>query len=72
MSICEAHERECNVCELIERGVRSAGALYFAGIVHGVLSARVRIPLCPLHYAAWQAVEDEWKKRPMLQGEAAP
>jgi hypothetical protein len=54
--IFETHARECEVCEMIERKERAAGAYYFAGAI-AALAPGKHTPLCPVHFIAWKKVE---------------
>lgn len=70
--ICETNGRDCDVCELIEKGVRFAGSYYFAGVLAGLYYAdRRRTPLCPIHFAEWKRMEAEIRKSPLIDEEAA-
>jgi hypothetical protein len=72
LHIHETHERECMVCEMIERGVKSAGAFYFAGLLHALNLGRVEVRLCPPHFAAWNRVATAWQQElPQLKETAS-
>ena len=59
--ICETGRDECVVCLLVDRGVRSEGGIYFAGLLHGMRERCLALSFCPLHFAAWSTVVERWK-----------
>lgn len=70
--IYETHATKCDICEMLEKGIKAAGAFYFAGVLAGLYYAGRRVtPLCPSHFATWKRLEENMKDSPLVDITAA-